>query len=52
MVDHVETVAARNARPHVEIVFDKHGLSGHHVVLATKGVTPLGEEWGSHHFSP
>ena len=47
VVDHVETVATRNARPHVEIVFDKQGLGGRHVVLATKGVTPLGEEWGS-----
>ena len=51
VVDHVETVAPRNARPHVEIVVDKQGFGGRHMVLATEGMTPLGKERGAQHLS-
>ena len=49
VVDHIETVAARNAWPHVEIVFDKQRFGGRRMVLATEGVTPLGKERGPRH---
>ena len=40
IVDHIETVAARNAWPHVEIVFDKQRFGGCCMVLATEGGHP------------